>query len=445
MVRSITSLSVAAVMLLAATTTLGATPEVSGDQEDATAWVQAVLPPPADPSLSAALAVGIAAGPGSYVAAGQRTCKLVREERSKCWAQTWTSPDGFTWTPVDPLTAGLELGVMVPTLSGPEVGLQGVAHGPGGFVAFGRATPRGTSRQVTAVWRSTDGATWQRVASGDTFPAGTRLRTILGAGDGYLLGGVIYGRRAPRAAIWWSSDGVSWRRASGGDAYEIGGYIDTMEDPGAGGINGFTVYPAPIDGAGSALAGGAVAVGQACSGPADRSIFAWNGVCWGDVWRSPDGRSWERGSEGAQTRGPATMVAALGERIVTDAPICYGDGCSSAILASDDTMDWDVAYGSPVNGDLRALVAADGRFFALLMTPSSDEGSSSLRLWISDDGSDWSLASAQPTLPIELGYAHHVAMVSTGDRLLVTVSGETEPDGDLSSMALLSPPVESLA
>jgi hypothetical protein len=55
------------------------------------------------------------------------------------------------------------------------------------------------------------------------------------------------------------------------------------------------------------------------------------------------------------------------------------------------------------------------------------------------------LASSQPTLPIELGSAHHVALIAAADRLLMTVSGEMVPDGDFGSAALLSPSLGSLA
>jgi hypothetical protein len=90
------------------------------------------------------------------------------------------------------------------------------------------------------------------------------------------------------------------------------------------------------------------------------------------------------------------------------------------------------------------LAAAGGRLFAVLATPGPDEGRSTLVFWLSDDGDDWRLANAQPMLPSEGIYFHHVDMSVAGDRLLVTASGEMEPDGDIGSFALLSPPVADL-
>jgi hypothetical protein len=316
-----------------------------------------------------------------------------------------------------------------------------VAYGPQGFIAVGRVgAPKG--RQPTAVWRSRDGRDWERVTKRGDFPPGTRLRTIIGADDGYLLGGVIHGRRAPRAAIWSSADGRSWTLARGRQAFDIGGYVDTMEDPGSGGIDAFALYPASFDGA-ATLSSGVVAVGQSCLAPAGRSIFSWNAFCWGEVWRSEDGSSWRQGDGGPQTRGASSVVSALGQRVLTDAPICYDD-CASAILLSDDARTWSVAYGSPVSGTLQAISAAGARFHALLASPGPEGGLSTLVLWLSDDGEQWRIAKAQPMLFSDAMSFHHVAMTVAGDRLLVVASGEMGPQGDLGSIALLSPPVVNL-
>jgi hypothetical protein len=91
-----------------------------------------------------------------------------------------------------------------------------------------------------------------------------------------------------------------------------------------------------------------------------------------------------------------------------------------------------------------ALAAAEGRFFGVVVTPGPDEGLSTLVLWLSDNGADWRLATAQPMLPADAMYVHHVAIAVAGDRLLLTASGEMAPVGDLGSIALLSPPVASM-
>jgi hypothetical protein len=387
---------------------------------------------------SEALAVGVAAGPDSLVAVGKMVCQEQRNGFSRCWGQAWTSRDGTAWSAVDARTAGIDLGFNRPTTSGPELGLVGVAYGPGGFVAFGRAqaTPKGP--QGSAAWRSADGTSWQRVETADAFPAATRLRTILGTTDGYLLGGVIYDKRAPHAAIWSSPDGATWTLAHGRDAFDIGGYINTLEDPASGGVNAFAVYPAPADESRS-LAQGAVAVGEACMGSIDRSIWSFNGACWGQLWRSPDGVTWRKGDM-PQTFGTALAVATSGDRVVVGAPICWD--CPSAMLVSDDATTWRVAYGSPVDGRLVAMTSAAGRFYALLdvSDPTNVPGhGESLALWSSDDGTQWRLDEAQPTLPVAVTSFYEVAMAVAGDRLVVTAAGETQAAPGFASVALLGP------
>ena len=208
----------------------------------------------------------------------------------------------MAWSAVDAKIAGLDLGYNRPMTSGPELGMAGVAYGPGGFVAFGRAQASPKGRQQSAIWRSADGSSWERVPTPDVFPVSTRLHTILGTSDGYLLGGVIYGQRAPRAAIWSSPDGVTWTGTRGRDmAFEVGGYIDTLEDLDFGGINALAVYPASADQSGS-LTTGAVAVGQACVGAIDKSIWAFNGNCWGQLCAIPGRADLAEGRHAADVR-----------------------------------------------------------------------------------------------------------------------------------------------
>jgi hypothetical protein len=399
-------------------------------------WTASALTQPGD---TWAPVVGVAAGPSSLVAVGKTVCEPPRrKDIARCWGQPWTSSDGMTWTAVDARTAGIDLGFFRPTTGGPEIGLAGVAYGPGGFVAFGRAqaTPKGPQR--SALWRSADGTTWQRVKTADAFPAASRLRTILGTTDGYLLGGVIYDKRAPHAAVWSSPDGVTWTLGRGREAWDIGGYIDTLEDPASGGVDAFAVYPAPADGTGS-TAGGAVAVGEACMGPIDRSIWSFNGQCWGQLWRSPDGAAWRKGDL-PQTFGTATAVATSGDRIVVGAPICWD--CPPAMLVSDDLTTWRVGYGSPVDGRLVAMTSAGGRFYALLVVTDVANGQrtgESLALWSSDDGTQWRLDETQPSLPVAVTSFHEVAMAVAGDRLVVTAAAETEAAPGFASVALLGP------
>lgn len=398
-------------------------------------WTAAVLPQ----TVGTAMAVSVAVGPASMVVVGQRACTQGRRETSRCWGQVWTSLDGITWQAVDPRSSGLELGLIRPTISGPEVGLEGVAYGPAGFLAFGRVGEPGGQR--SAVWSSVDGSSWERLTASDTFPAAARLRTILGAEDGYLLGGVIYFDQAPRAAIWSSPDGKTWTQARAKEVFEIGGYIDTLEDPQAGGVNAFALYSGTESAAGS-LEDGVVAVGQGCMPSFDQDPWAWGGTCWGQLWRSPDGLAWER-EEGAmpRPRGAIGAVAAMDDRLLVDAPICF-DTCGSAMLLAPDGTDWQVAYGSPVDGQVKALTAEGGRFLALVAGPSTqgDERGDTLALWASADGTDWRLEETQPTLPVAGLWIHTADMAVAGDRLVVIISGDVD-GSEFVSVALLSPPL----
>lgn len=430
-----------AALILALTPVAQAQDDGSETTTSANGWMATVLPQTAgtERAVGHSVAVGVAVGPASMVAVGQRACVLGRRETSHCWGPVWTSPDGVSWDAVDPRSSGLDLGLIRPTISGPEVGLEGVAYGPAGFLAFGRVGEPGGQR--SAVWSSVDGSSWERVTASDTFPTAARLRTILGAEDGYLLGGVIYFDQAPRAAIWSSPDGKTWTRARAEEVFEIGGYIDTMEDPQAGGVNAFALYPGTEIGS-SSLADGVVAVGQGCMPSFDRDPWAWGGTCWGQLWRSPDGLAWEK-DEGAMPRpqGAISAVAALADRLLVDAPICF-DTCGSALLLTPDGTDWQVAYGSPVDGELKAMTAAGGRFLALLAGPGAqgDEPGGTLALWSSGDGTDWTLEEAQPTLPLAGLWIHDVDMAVAGDHVVVTVSGDVD-GSELVSIALLSPPL----
>ena len=168
------------------------------------------------------MATGVAVGPAAMVVVGGRACERTPgDDIGRCWGQPWVSTDGSTWEAVEAHASGLDLGRFTAALSGPEIGIEGVAHGPGGFVAFGWARSDPDSRAGTgklgvtpALWRSDDGRAWERLPSPDSFlaegpgPSGAWPKTIVGTADGYLLGGTLYASPAPRGAIWSSPDGV---------------------------------------------------------------------------------------------------------------------------------------------------------------------------------------------------------------------------------------------
>lgn len=432
MLRLVAGLATAALVLSA--TPVGAASPSPGP---ASGWTGVIMPQAGAANL---LAVGVAAGPGLSVAVGDNVCEEAGRETWQCWAQAWTSSDGVTWQAVDARASGLDLGYRVMIDSGPTVGVGGIAYGPGGFLVFGRAQDTRKGGQRSAIWRSADGASWERVATGDAFPRTARLRTILGAADGYLVGGVIYGELTPRAAIWSSPDGERWVPAPGKGVFKVGPYLETMEDPGAGGIEAFALQAAPADGSGS-LANGVVASGTTCVGFVEVGSVR----CQAQVWRSRDGRTWRKDDVPA-TFGGASTVAAIGDRVVADAPSCLGGGdwgdwdCPPLLLVSDEVAGWRFAYGSPVDGRLVAMTSAAGRLHAVLAIEAAPDVPDSLAVWSSDDGTNWRPDADQPTLPVT-GILQDVSVVPFGGRLLI-VAGMITDEGTGVSVALLGPELE---
>ncbi len=249
--RAMTTLAGAALILALTPTAMAQ--DAPGIDTDA--WSATVLPQTEDTS---ALATGVAVGSDLVVAVGGRACERVKNgDLGRCWGQPWISTDGVSWEAVEARTSGLDLGRFTMATSGPEIGVEGVAYGPGGFVAYGWAAGGGRPGSLApALWRSADGRSWERVPAPQGFQTeglmqlmvpGPWLHAIAGSEDGYLLGGVLYVKPAPRAAIWSSPDGLTWTLADGDEVFDVGAYIDTMETPMAGGIDSIAIAPSGAD------------------------------------------------------------------------------------------------------------------------------------------------------------------------------------------------------
>lgn len=166
-------------------------------------------------------------GAGGFIAGGLRSDGDPIDPRRT--AALWHSPDGRVWTAVDPVAADLGPG-----------NIQDVLWTGEAWFAVGTRDQAG--RSDGAVWRSADGATWERVAVADAAIAGPEeeaLYRILPMRDGLfaqgesgthadrvacerLLGEGIVG--VPDASLslscgwmvtthWLSADGLTWRRA----------------------------------------------------------------------------------------------------------------------------------------------------------------------------------------------------------------------------------------
>ncbi len=414
---------------------------------DTSNWSAVVLPQTAD---IAALASGVAVGPTSIVVVGQRACKLrKRGDLGRCWGQPWISPDGVTWEAVEARSSGLDLGTFTIATSGPEIGIDGVAHGPAGFVAFGWARPDVTADRgyiVPALWRSVDGRSWERIPTPESFVVtdglmlpGPWLRTIVGNEAGYLLGGTIFGKPAPQAAIWSSPDGLTWTLAESDEVFDVGAYIDTMEIPAAGGIGALAVAPA-----GSAGSVAAIGVGPVCpeakQGAGPRRGFRefdWTtGVCRPHLWHTTDGLTWETGDLGRASGYP---MSAAGNTLGWVIDLTTGDPDGDVVVFSADTFAWEDAAGGPI-GQQGALTATDDAFHVLIQTCENERcRRKGLDLWSSPDGLTWSQATAQPTLPEDIEDFMRVSAAAAGDRIVVAAGYWAAGSGDLASMVLLSP------
>ena len=109
-----------------------------------------------------------------------------------------TSVDGLTWQ-FAPAQGTLE-----------QAGFEAVVERPDGYLAVGWALAKDTTG-VPAIWRSADGATWDRVL-GLTGLTGGRVSRATLAADRIVVRGTIGEGQASRAVSWESSDGIDWTR-----------------------------------------------------------------------------------------------------------------------------------------------------------------------------------------------------------------------------------------
>ena len=133
-------------------------------------------------------------------------------------ATVWTSPDGVTWSRV-PADAALFGGV------GDQVMVAVAAGGPG-LIAAGYDSSGGD--RDAAVWVSPDGLVWSRVpADEEVFGGGAdqTIWSVIAGGPGLVAVGDDVSGGDGDAAVWTSSDGLAWSRVAA-DAAVFGGAAD---------------------------------------------------------------------------------------------------------------------------------------------------------------------------------------------------------------------------
>ncbi len=286
-----------------------------------------------------------------------------------------TGGPGFVAVGVDPLSAGVQRGVIWTSADGrtwarvpddpsfDKMWLSDVIEWHGRLVAVGGGQPTEAGRTVPAIWTSEDGVRWARVTPLDGDDPGFfgGLNRVIAGGPGL----VAIGEVDAGAPVWMSRDGLAWQRAPDGGwgrdarlidiARGVDGRLVALGVPGVhvwvsdDGISWDVVVDEPAaktPGARAALGFGLVstnpgffavgydvllAQGSASSdGPED---LTQQGV----IWTSSDGRSWARLPDDPVFEFAAlTRVMVCGDTLIASGSDAHGtqsSGWHSAVWA----------------------------------------------------------------------------------------------------------------
>jgi hypothetical protein len=351
--------------------------------------------PAADPGTDSSVTADVYGWSRGYV--GFRSAGDMSGDPNVAHSLTSTSSsDGLHWTAVRAMKLDdLKYASLVR--------ITQVAEGPAGLVAIGRygGMTCGGPPTVQAIWTSTDGATWTRVALSADFLS-SAVNTISGGPTGYIASGILKDGLTP--AVWLSNNGASWRQTplpkatfgsvlvdgatSFGAGYVLGGSV--RGDAVCGGFN--TLTPSlwwSADGTAwsrSKLTGATPASNSwmAVTRISDHSLMAiateWNEVTQvtsQKVWVSGDGRTWNAVSSpsilldsGILSDGRRGIIVAIPQQ--TEGPP------SIATVGDDLTATW---LGR--SGDAPSLSTSTGQYSKALgpagVVILSPDGSS---LWL---------------------------------------------------------------
>ena len=275
-------------------------------------------------------------------------------------AAVWTSSDGVSWSRVahDEALFG---GEGTQEMSSVTVG------GPG-LVAVGSDSPDNDSD--AAVWTSSDGVSWSRVAHDEALFGGEgtqEMSSVTVGGPGLVAVGSDSPDNDSDAAVWTSSDGVSWSRVAHDEALFGGEGTQEMSSVTVGGP-------------------GLVAVGR--DSPDNDSDAA--------VWTSSDGVSWSRvahdealfGGEGAQEMSSVTVGGPGLVAVGRDAPT---QRMGAAVWTSSDGVGWSwVAHDEALFGGWKEMSSVTVGGPGLVAVGSDALGDSDAAVWTSPDGVSWS-------------------------------------------------------
>ncbi len=242
-------------------------------------------------------------------------------------ATAWTSTDGRTWQKV-----------ASPAFAGSPLRLTSITPWRGGFVAGGYRGNEFFSADAE-LWLSPDGLTWRRATDSPAFKD-ARVWGVAAGGPGLVAVGQAGATDTPGPAIvWTSSDGLTWTRVPDGSVFD------------GGRMRAIAAVPSI----------GLVAVGEDLAGDT------------GIIWTSKDGRNWKRvatspifGRTGIQVRmyavsaGPSGIV--VGGTI--DTGVQYGE---AAIWTSTDGVAWTRTPDGPefLDNEISALTGWNDRVVAV--------------------------------------------------------------------------------
>jgi len=274
-------------------------------------------------------------------------------------AAVWTSPDGMNWTRVphdEAIFGGSD---------DQEIGGAAVA-GPG-LIAVGYDGSTGDGD--AAVWTSTDGMSWTRVAPTGTTFGGTdtqAMESVVAIGGGSVAVGYDYSGGDGDVAVWTSPDGI---RVPHDEAIFGGAGHQTMRDVTMAGVR-------------------LVAVGSDGSGGDGDAA----------VWTSPDGETWTRvphdeavfGGAGDQSMGRVTVG---GVGLVAVGYDYSDDDLDAAVWTSPDGVTWtrvphdEVIFGGADAQSMLGVAAVGGGVVAVGFDYSGGDGDAAV--WSSPDGATW--------------------------------------------------------